>query len=129
MAYITQAEKKVIAAKMKGFMPKDWKWSLSIDNHSTIICTIAAAPLDVDSLFTKPELGMRGNDYCELNTYWMKEHLVDGPVKDILLKIKDALNTDNHDNSESMTDYFDVGHYIDIRFGKWDKPFKNTLDV
>lgn len=129
MAYITQDQKKVIAAKMKGFMPKDLKWSLSIDNHSTIICTIAAAPVDVNSLFHKPEVVGLRNGYVGLNVYYMQEHLKEGPVKEILMQIRDALNTDNYDNSDSMTDYFDVGHYIDIRFGKWDKPFKNTLDV
>jgi hypothetical protein len=37
-----------------------------------------------------------------------------------------ALNCDNYDNSDSMTDYFDVGHYVDLNIGKWDKPFVCT---
>jgi hypothetical protein len=30
----------------------------------------------------------------------------------------------NHDKSDVMTDYFNVGWYIDINIGKWDKPYK-----
>ena len=35
-----------------------------------------------------------------------------------------AMNLGNHDNSDPMTDYFDVGHYISISIGAWTKPFK-----
>jgi hypothetical protein len=33
------------------------------------------------------------------------------------------LNTGNHDNSDSQTDYFDVGWYVDVKVGKWNKPY------
>ena len=32
----------------------------------------------------------------------------------------------NHNNSDISTDYFDVGWYIDINIGKWDKPYEVT---
>jgi hypothetical protein len=32
----------------------------------------------------------------------------------------------NHDRSDSMTDYFDVGWYISINVGKWNKPYEMT---
>ena len=34
-----------------------------------------------------------------------------------------ALNIDNHNRSDSQTDYFDVGHYTSINLGSWNKPF------
>jgi len=37
-----------------------------------------------------------------------------------------ALNLDNYDRSDSMTDYFDVGHYVNINIGRWNKPFVFT---
>lgn len=37
-----------------------------------------------------------------------------------------ALNTDNYDNSDVQTGYFDVGHYVELRIGRWDKPFQVT---
>ena len=35
-----------------------------------------------------------------------------------------ALNTDNHDNSDIQTDYFDVGHYVELNIGTWEKPYE-----
>ena len=31
------------------------------------------------------------------------------------------MNVGNHDNSDPMTDYFDVGWYISVNLGRWDK--------
>jgi hypothetical protein len=42
---------------------------------------------------------------------------------DLFHKIRDALNIDNHNRSDSQTDYFDVGHYTSINLGSWNKPF------
>jgi len=32
----------------------------------------------------------------------------------------------NHNNTDLMSDYFDVGWYISINVGKWDKPYEVT---
>ena len=29
----------------------------------------------------------------------------------------------NHNNSDIQTDYFDVGWYVDVNVGQWDKPY------
>jgi len=31
---------------------------------------------------------------------------------------------DFYDNTDIMTDYFDVSHYIDIDVGRWNKPYQ-----
>jgi hypothetical protein len=36
-------------------------------------------------------------------------------------------NADNWDNSDSMTDYFDVNYYLHINIGKWNKPYEITI--
>jgi hypothetical protein len=59
-----------------------------------------------------------------INPYWYQDHCKDQELKETLSKILAAINSENHDNSDIMTDYFDVGYYVDIRFGRWDKPFK-----
>lgn len=43
--------------------------------------------------------------------------------RDILIDILNKLNEGNHDNSDAMTDYFDVGWYAYLSVGKWDKPY------
>jgi hypothetical protein len=128
MAYINQAEKKVIAAKMKEFMPKEWKYSLAIHNHSQIVCTIKSAPVNLETEL-KENVNVHIHDGSfSVNEFHFKNHFKDpesNTVK-ILTQIVDALNTDNYNNSDSMTDYFDVGHYVELRFGKWNQPFVNT---
>jgi hypothetical protein len=41
MAFITQEEKKAIAAQLKKVIPSTWKYSLSVQNHSALMLTIA----------------------------------------------------------------------------------------
>ena len=37
-----------------------------------------------------------------------------------------AMMIGNHNESDSQTDYFNVGWYIDIGIGRWDKPYQVT---
>ena len=34
-----------------------------------------------------------------------------------------AMNIGNHDNSDLQTDYYDVGWYVNLQFGRWNKPY------
>lgn len=57
----------------------------------------------------------------------VSEHYLDkiytGELLETWGKIVIVLNLNNHDRSDVMTDYFDIGHYVSIRIGKWNKPF------
>ena len=115
MAYIDQTKKAVIAAALKVAM-KPYplvKYTLSIQNRSSITCTIKQGPkcLDIDG---------KGN--VTVNHYYIESNF-SKEAAEILNKIKDCLNLENHDNSDVQSDYFDVGHYINIDIGRWDKPF------
>ena len=114
MAYVSTEDKAKIAEALKAVVPKNWKYTLSVDNHSTIVMTIKSGPSELIE-------GTESN-YQQLNPYHLDRDFK-GEVLEILLKIKDALNTDNYDNSDIMTDYFDVGHYVHINVGRWNKPF------
>lgn len=124
MAYVDQSKKVKISAALKAVMPQGWKYSLAVRNHSTIVLTIAAAPFDL-------LLAMSCNEgaatprwgYESVNHHHVRECFADECVADVFERIVGALNTDNHDNSDITTDYFDVGHYVDIKIGRFDKPF------
>ncbi len=131
MAYMNQEKKAKIAAELKGIIPKDWKYSLGVNNHSTIALTISAAPIDIlEHMYIRAQELARPDDrnppkkgtYAQVNQYHLKNEFT-GELFDIFQKINKALNLNNYNNSDSMTDYFDVGHYVDINIGKWDKPF------
>lgn len=42
---------------------------------------------------------------------------------EFLKEINKIANFYNWDNSESISDYYDVNYYLDIGLGKWNKPF------
>lgn len=126
MAYMSQEKKSKIAAALKSVVPTSWKYSLAVRNHSTIVMTVASAPFDLLAAF-KPAFGCdKPPTYLSVNTHHIGTHCQDECLAEVLQKIADALNLDNHDNSDLMTDYFDVGHYVELTIGRWDKPFVFT---
>lgn len=46
-----------------------------------------------------------------------------GQALEFLKKAFAVLNNGNHDNSDISTDYFDVGWYVNVRIGEWNKPY------
>lgn len=42
----------------------------------------------------------------------------------IMKIVKEIHDIYNYDNSDVMTDYFDVNYYWTVRIWKWDKPYK-----
>lgn len=131
MAFMSQDKKKIIAAELKKVMPKGWKYSLAVRHHSTIILNISAAPIDLIQGYNEratENQKRKGMTYTPSTYAQVNEHWLDTQFSGDLLKtfeaIKTALNNGNHDRSDIMTDYFDVGWYVSIHIGRWDKPFQ-----
>lgn len=124
MAYMNQEQKARIAARLKEVMPKDWKYSLAVRHHSTIVLNIRSAPVDLIGHITKNNLERNPLDgwaatQSELRTYWdvnhyHLEHQFKGELLEVFKAIVEALNNGNWD------------HYVDLNIGQWDKPFINT---
>ncbi|UVX29505.1 hypothetical protein M5b_00253 [Klebsiella phage VLCpiM5b] len=123
MAYMNKEKKAKIVEAVKAVLPKGWKATFAIRHYSTIVCTIRSAPLDLKDAFHRSRDDW---DFLTINTYHAEKQCKNKDIADKLEKIIAALNLDNYDNSDIMTDYFDVGHYVDLKFGSWDKPFKNS---
>ena len=136
MAYMNQERKAKLAANLKKVVPQGWKYSVSVQNHSTIVMTIASAPVDLIAEYVEnvnqghravmnPDLYSikQRPDYIDVNHYWIDKQF-SGETLEIFKQINEALNDGNHDRSDLMTDYFDVGWHVDIRIGRWDKPFQ-----
>lgn len=127
MAYVSQEKKAKIAAALKAVVPAGWKYSLSVRHHRTIVMTVASAPFDLIGAFKGTEhFDPKSAKHHQVNPYHYRSQLDDECVADVFDRIFDALNTDNHDRSDSMTDYFDVGHYVELDLGRWNKPFLFT---
>ena len=133
MAYMSQENKAVIAANIKPILAKyGVKGSLSVCNHSTIVLTLKSGKIDFienlnrvcGSSHYQTSNGFRPatRGHVDVNPYWYHDHF-DGKARKFLSEALRVLNTGNHDNSDSQTDYFDVGWYVDVKVGKWNKPY------
>jgi len=63
------------------------------------------------------------DDYLQVNVYWAHEHF-SGEAKDFLREVLAAMNDGNWDQSDIQSDYFNVGWYVDVNIGKWNKPYE-----
>ena len=133
MAHMNQEKKAVIATKIKPILVKyGVKGSLSVCNHSTIVLTLKSGKIDFienlnrvcGSSHYQTSNGFRPatRGHVDVNPYWYHDHF-DGKARKFLDEALRVLNTGNHDNSDSQTDYFDVGWYVDVKVGKWNKPY------
>ena len=121
MAYVTKEQVAGIRKQIKAAFPK-WKVSVRMQRHSTVVVSIMAADID----FLKDYKDFDGNGVAtkniQVNHYYL-DRAFKGKALAALEKIKTIANKGNHDNSDSQTDYFDVGWYFNLNIGEWDKPF------
>lgn len=110
MAYITTERVKEIRNEIKSLFPKTFKFSITRENHSCVSVALIASPLKFKE--ARPNI----------NEFYLSK----APHATILRIIKDVINQGNFDHSDSQTDYFHVGFYIDIQIGRWDKPYVCT---
>jgi len=111
MAYISAEDTKLIRQALKKVFPQ-FKFSVRNDRHTAIQVTILSGPVKfVDS------------DYSQLNQYYPENYNNSDILKQIIHIVNTGGTRPNYDNSDIMTDYFDVGYYVSINQGSWDKPY------
>lgn len=137
MAYFNQERKQQRAPAIKAILKKyGVKGSLAVRNHSTFVLNIKSGKIDFIENFIQTDIEkpygnkmsddqvayIRKNKSLDVNTYWYQEHY-SGKAKSFLKEVLAVMNGGNHDNSDVQTDYFDVGWYVDVNIGSWDKPY------
>lgn len=130
MAYMSQEKKKALAPEIKRILAKHGlKGSLSVKNHMELSLTISEGPIDFWASACKASLERWGElphgkgDYFDVNPYHA-ERQFDGYVGKVAQELVDAMNVGNHNRSQPQIDYFDVGWYISINIGRWNKPYQ-----
>jgi len=112
MAYMSQENKKQLAPAIRAVLKKyNMKGTISVDNYSTLVVKLSKGKIDFEE------------SYQDINTYWIESHF-DGVKRDFLLELKNAMMQGNYNNNDIMTDYFDVGWYITIKIGNYDKNYE-----
>lgn len=132
VAFMNQEKKAIIAAELKRVMPKGWKYSLSVENHSAIVCTVSQAPVDLIEIaneLNRETAARQGNEpyqvrgYFDVNLFSLERYDAT-PAGETFRAIDKALRSANwYDRSDTMTDYFDTAYHTRLRVGRWDKPF------
>jgi hypothetical protein len=135
MAYMDQTKKAKLAPRIKAVLKKyKVKGSIAVDNYSTLVINIKSSPMDIIGNYnqTIQDRDPTGNkhinparDSIQVNHFWIRDHYT-GKIQKFLLELNDAAMDGNHDNSDIQTDYFDVGWYVDINVGKWNKAYELT---
>lgn len=116
MAYISQETKKELAPAIKAVLKKyNMKGSIGIDRHTSLRVRVTEGPLKFD-------------DYEQVNTSWIEKFYGEGTKETAFLTelVAAMKGTKWYNNSDYMTDYFDVAYWIDVHIGRWDKPYIQT---
>jgi len=113
-AYVNNEKTKQVRTDLKEKYP-EFKFSVQQKRHYTSV--------DVAILSGPIPLTDKENGYEQVNHYYIDRHYEDKPdVRNFLLGVYNIINKGNHDNF--MTDYFDVGFYISLSIGEYNKPYK-----
>ena len=137
MAYMNQDRKKAIAPAVKALLAKyGVKATLGVNNYSTLVLNIKEGALDfigqanADNKKSaewngRPFYEVKG--YYDVNPYYAHES-GDKKIGQFFKELVAVMNgkgssISNHNNSDIQTDYFDVGWYLNISIGQYNKPY------
>lgn len=132
MAFMNQDRKATLAPAIKQILKRyGIKGSIAVRNRMTLVLNIKSGTLDFikdynETVGARPggfRLGSPATTYLDINPYWYQEHFSNKVIRTFLKEIFAAMNVGNHDRSDIQTDYFDVGWYVDVNIGKWNKPY------
>jgi len=124
MAYVSKQDKADLAPTIKAVLKKyKMKGTISINNYSTLVVKVSGGVLDFNEYLANAEYP---REYMDVNVYWIDKHYAGNTtIKNFLNELLAAMKGQAwYDNSDAMTDYFDVSHYTDILIGSYNKPYK-----
>lgn len=137
MSYMNQDKKKALAPQIKAVLAKyGVKGTIAVRHHSSLVVNLKEGVLDFigqANADNKAAAEWRGQephvikDNYQANPYFAHES-GDEKIASFFSELVDAMNGKgssiaNHNNSDVQSDYFDVGWYLSINVGDWDKPY------
>ena len=131
MAYVSQELKAKLAPKLRAIC-KNYgvKASVAVRNHSSLVLNVSQGSIDFignsNRVIAAQPGGFRNGspakNHMDINPYWYHEHF-DGQALSFLKEVMAVMNEGNHDHSDIQSDYFNVGWYVDVNIGRWDRPY------
>tara|TARA_B110001469_G_scaffold114680_1_gene118734 strand:- start:332 stop:754 length:423 start_codon:yes stop_codon:yes gene_type:complete len=136
MAYVSKQDKVNLTPGIKAVLKKyDVKGTISVRHNSTLIVKLKSGAVDFNAsnartkdMFGDPIAPRDYHDDHTVNTYHMDRYWK-GEAKDFLFELKAAMEgSDFYNHDDSMTDYFNRSHYIDVKIG-YNAPYACTAAV
>ena len=133
MAYVSQELKSKLSPAIKAVCKKyGIKASIAVRNHMTLALNVKSGKIDFignsnrvcGADFYQVSRGFKPNTtgYDQVNPYHFQSHY-DGDAKAFLSEVLAVMNDGNWDKSDIQSDYFNVGWYVDVNIGSWNKPY------
>jgi hypothetical protein len=137
MAYVSQELKAKLAPSIRAVCKKyGVKASVAVRNHSTLVLNVKQGSIDFIENYIETD---KAKSYCnymseadiacirkdqslDVNPYHYQDHF-SGRARKFLIEVMSIMNDGNWDKSDSQTDYFNVGWYVDVNIGRWNKPY------
>lgn len=135
MAYVSKELKAKVAPVIKALCKKyGVKASLAVNNHSTLVLNIASGQIDFLESFNRVNADeprpahipfQPAKTYIQVNEYHYQRHF-DGKALEFLLEAIPAMDEGNHCYSDPSGDFSNVGWYVNVNIGRWDRPYVLT---
>ena len=137
MAYVSQELKAKLAPSIRAVCKKyGIKASVAVRNHSTLVLNVKQGNIDFVENFIETDKAksygrymdedrisyLRKNQSLDVNPYHYRDHFSGRALK-FLQEVMSIMNDGNWDKSDIQTDYFNVGWYVDVNIGRWNKPY------
>ena len=133
MAYVSQELKSKLSPALKAVCKKyGIKASIAVRHHSTLCLNVKSGAIDFignsnrvcGGDFYQVQRGFKPNTtgYDQVNPYHFQNHY-DGDARAFLTEVLAVMNDGNWDKSDIQSDYFNVGWYVDVNIGAWNKPY------
>jgi hypothetical protein len=133
MAYVSQELKSKLSPAIKAVCKKyGIKASIAVRHHSTLCLNVKSGAIDFignsnrvcGGDFYQVQRGFKPNTtgYDQVNPYHFQNHY-DGDARAFLTEVLAVMNDGNWDKSDIQSDYFNVGWYVDVNIGSWNKPY------
>jgi len=135
MGYLSNELKATIKANVKNVCAKHGiKATVSVEGGMTPVLNVNIKSGAIDFINNYNEtynsklhghnpLWSPAENHIDVNTYHFTNQF-NGKALDFLRELNTVINEGNHDNSDSQSDYFDVGWYSRIHVGHWHKPYQ-----
>lgn len=116
MPYISTEKVSEIRKAIKAEFPT-YKFSITKDNHSSIIVAIMESPMNLEM------------DHKQLNHKWMKDHGYSEELIAVVNKLVQIINSKEEQRELTYdSDYGSVPtFYINIHIGKWNQAYKQVI--